>query len=134
MALVEPGASDPKSVRAYRLAFVLVVFIALGLSWIAYSEGLAILEVWQGLDKVFHFTLAGALAFCLDGALGRCNLHVGRVRLPLASVLVLVPCAIDEWMQRWSSTRTSSIWDFLADVAGVTIWLGIARRIHDDSA
>jgi len=114
---------------AHKIAFVVVVALALGLSFVAYGGGLKILGARRGLDKIVHFFLAGALAFSLDGALGRRNLHAWGLRLPLAPLLVLVPCAIDEWLQRYSAVRTSSLWDFLADVAGVTFSVGLGRFI-----
>lgn len=113
----------------YKVAFVVVVAFALGLSFVAYLGELKILGARRGLDKIVHFLLAGALAFTLDGALDRRNLHAWGVRLPLAPLLVLVPCAIDEWLQRYSAMRTSSLWDFVADFAGVTCAVGLGRFI-----
>lgn len=105
-------------------------FVAACSTWIVYREGLperfaAIPE----LDKALHLGMAGALAFFLDGVLRRRALRVGRSSVPLAAVLLLVPAGIEEFFQRYSVHRSSSLGDFAADVAGVAIFIWLSRRI-----
>lgn len=109
---------------------LLVVAGAAYLSSLAYAEGLPeIFRVVPQFDKVVHFTVTGLLAFFLDGALGRRALFPGsRVEVPLAAVAVLAPAAIEEYLQRYSVHRTSSIWDFAADLAGVVVLVTLSRR------
>ena len=109
---------------------LLVAAVAVYLSSLAYAEGLPqVFRVVPQFDKVVHFTVAGLLASFLDGALGRRALFAGsRLAVPLAAVLVLVPAAIEEYMQRYSTYRTSSIWDFAADLAGVVVLVTLSRR------
>jgi VanZ family protein len=104
---------------------------ALYLSSLAYAEGLpAIFRVVPQFDKVVHFTIAGLLAFFLDGALRRRALFAGtRVAVSLAAVAVLLPAAAEEYLQRYSTHRTSSIWDFAADLAGVVVLVTLSRRV-----
>jgi polysaccharide biosynthesis protein VpsQ len=106
------------------------VLVTAVLSLLSYAQGMpaAFDEVPQ-LDKALHFGLGGSLAFFLDGALRRRALRVGPVSLPLASVLLLVPAGIEEFLQRFSTYRTSSIADFAADVAGVTLFIWLSRRV-----
>ena len=108
---------------------LLVAAGAAYMSSLAYAEGLpAIFRVVPQFDKVVHFTVAGLLAFFLDGALGRRTLFAGsRVAVPLAAVAVLAPAGVEEYLQRYSTHRTSSIWDFAADVAGV---VALSRRVQ----
>ena len=102
--------------------------IAAILSLVSYSEGLPFDQV-PHLDKAVHFGLGGALAFFLDGVLRRRMLRVGPVSAPLAAVMLLVPAGVEEFLQRYSIYRTSSLGDFAADVAGVTFFVWLSRRV-----
>ncbi len=104
---------------------------ALYLTVIAYAEGLPrIFESFENFDKLAHFGFAGLLSFFLDGALRRRAAFVAFGHaIPLAAVLVLVPAGAEELLQRYSVHRTSSIWDFAADLAGVIVLLSLARRL-----
>lgn len=100
------------------------------LSLSAYADGLpAVLHRVRHADKVIHFSICGALAFFLDGALRRRALRVGRVAIPLAAVLILVPAAIEESLQRYAVHRTSSVGDFVADALGVACFVWLSRRL-----
>ena len=112
--------------------FALTLAIVVCMSRLAYAGGLpsAFNSVPQ-LDKAVHFTTTGLLAFFLDGALGRRTLFAGsRVAVPLAAVAVLAPAGVEEYLQRYSTNRTSSIWDFAADVAGVVALVALSRRVQ----
>ena len=104
------------------------VLVAAVLSLVSYAEGLPFDQL-PHLDKAVHFGLGGALAFFLDGVLRRRMLRVGPVGVPLAAALILVPAGIEEFLQRYSSNRTSSFGDFAADVAGVTFFVWLSRRV-----
>jgi VanZ family protein len=106
-----------------------VVALALHFTRLAYNEGLPQFLQADHVDKLVHFAFAGALAFFLDGALRRREVRLGRWCVPLAALVVLVPTAIEEFLQRYSIHRTSSIWDFAADVAGVVALIPVSRRI-----
>jgi VanZ family protein len=101
------------------------------LSLLAYREGLPELFARvQQFDKVVHFSTAGLLAFFLDGALRRRSAFtIGGFAMPLAALLILVPAGIEEFLQRYSALRTSSIWDFTADLLGVLVLLPLSRRV-----
>ncbi|MBS2017324.1 MAG: VanZ family protein [Deltaproteobacteria bacterium] len=106
---------------------VIVAIAGLG-SGIAYGPGLPDAFGRHQIDKLLHFLLAGLLAFFLDGALGRRALRIGAWGVPLAALLVVVPTGIEEYLQRFSTERTSSVWDFAADVAGVALFVPLSRR------
>ncbi len=110
---------------------LLISAIAGYLSVLAYAEGLPrVFEIVPQTDKAVHFSIAGLLAFFLDGALRRRALFVGsRFPVPLAAILILVPAAIEEYLQRYATYRTSSIWDFTADLAGVVLLILLSRRV-----
>jgi len=101
------------------------------LSALAYREGLpSVFQVVPQFDKVVHFTIAGLLAFFLDGALRRRTaFKIDGRAISLAALLILVPAAIEEFLQRYSVHRTSSIWDFIADLLGVLVLVRLSRQV-----
>jgi hypothetical protein len=104
---------------------------ALWLTQRAYREGLPVfLNTIPLSDKAMHFVIAGLLVFFLDGALARRTIFtIGGLAIPLAAVAVLVPTGIEECLQSTvSALRTSSIWDYAGDVAGVLVFLPLSRR------
>ncbi|HVH44061.1 MAG TPA: VanZ family protein [Labilithrix sp.] len=104
--------------------------VAATLSLDAYVEGLPpVFEEIPHLDKTLHFALAGVLTFFLDGVLRRRMIRLGPVSVPLAAVLFLVPAAIEEFLQRFSVNRSSSVGDFAADAAGVAFFVWLSRRV-----
>jgi polysaccharide biosynthesis protein VpsQ len=105
----------------------LVTAMGAGLSLYAYLFDLPYALVRDGRDKAWHFALAGLLAYFLDGALRRRGVGPGR-KIPLSALLVLVPAAVDECLQRYSAFRTASLLDFAADVVGVVIFTWLSRR------
>jgi len=110
--------------------FFLISAIAVGMTIVAYRGELpAVFDRVHQLDKAVHFGFAGLLAFFLDGALRRRALvRVGSASIPLAAAGVLVPAGIEEYLQRYALWRTSSLWDFVADVAGVVAFIALSRR------
>jgi hypothetical protein len=113
------------------LGFAMVAALALVLTIVAYRVGLSdLLDLAPQVDKLLHFSLAGLLVFFLDGALRRRTLVVvAGVAIPLAPALILVPSGIEEAMQAFAVHRTASVWDYAADVAGVTAFTWVSRRI-----
>ena len=111
--------------------FFAVTLFALFMTSLAYREGLPEFFQWVwNSDKIAHFVTAGLLAFFLDGALRRRDLtKIGGVAIPLAAVAVLVPVGIEEFVQRYSSMRNSSLADFIADVLGVVVLVPLSRRL-----
>jgi hypothetical protein len=125
---MDRSLGDRISRRSWWLAgFVGVLALAGALTYLAYREALpAALDAVPGSDKLLHLFIAGALAFFLDGSLGRRDVRALGRPLPLAAIVVLVPVGIEEILQSLSPVRTSSIWDYSADCAGVaaSVWAG----------
>jgi hypothetical protein len=112
--------------------FVALVAGGAAVSVVAYGGGMPGGLSENPIDKAVHFTAAGLLAFFLDGALRRRTLFtLHGFSIPLAAALVTVPCAVDEYAQRYSAHRSSSLWDFVADVAGVVVFTALSRRIAE---
>jgi len=111
-------------------AGVLVIgAIACYFTMLAYAERLPGAFRLPYFDKCVHFATSGMLAFFLDGALRRRALFVvSGFAVPLAAAVILVPAGIEEYLQRYAVARTSSVWDFAADVAGVVVLITLSRR------
>ena len=99
----------PKRAVPFVAAFALVIAISV----LAYSGGIPSFVSELGLDKVLHAAMGFALTALLARAL--------RGRAVLAGVLVMLPLATDEYLQRFSSSRSSDWADLIADVIGVTL-------------
>jgi VanZ family protein len=78
------------------------------------------------LDKLGHALLIGGLGFFLDGVLE----HRRLWRTPsLAAVIILTVAGVEEYLQRFSSRRSSDIMDFAADAVGVCFFVWLSRRL-----
>lgn len=87
------------------------------------------LPSFPNFDKIAHAVLIGLLAFFLDGALDFRPLVRGWRFPRLGPTLVLAVAGIEEYAQRFSAHRGSSILDFAADLAGVCFFSWLARRV-----
>jgi VanZ family protein len=93
--------------------FALAALAVVGISVAAYTGHTPIALSMHGIDKVLHASMTLTLTYLLGRAL--------KNRAWLAGILVMVPVSIDEYMQRFSSARSSDWWDLAADLTGVTI-------------
>jgi VanZ family protein len=124
MSLSSTTTMTPK--RAL-LGFAAAVTAVIAMSFVAYSghlpRGLSV----HPIDKVVHLSMAATLAFFLDAALRRKGLWPGSA-IPRAA-LIIVPIGIEEYLQRFSAMRSSSLGDFAADALGVAIGITLARAL-----
>ncbi len=107
------------------------VAIALLLTYLAYGELLP--PSLERFDKLVHCSVAGMLAFFLDGAFGRRSFVVRTHGVSVAAVALLSVFGVEEFLQRFSRVRTSDIRDFAADVVGVVCFTWFSRRIGRSS-
>lgn len=101
----------PKLGRA--LPFIGAVALVIVISVFAYSGHIPSIVSEIGADKVLHAAMGCTLTVLLARVL--------RGRAWLAGVLVFLPLALDEYLQRFSTTRSSDWGDLFADFAGVAI-------------
>ena len=71
----------------------------------------------HGVDKILHATMCAILTGCLAHAL--------RGRAAMAALLVMIPVGIDEYLQRYSSNRSSDWGDLAADLTGALFVVAI---------
>ncbi len=93
--------------------FVLAVVAFTVISVFAYAGMMPRVLTMGGVDKILHATMGATLTFFLARALS------GKKWLAMA--FVLVPLAIDEYLQRLSTSRSSDWGDLLADAIGALV-------------
>lgn len=126
--VVTPAHTKPRVARwLWWAGFVTFGGVGLILTALAYREMQP--DFLRAHDKAAHFVLAGALVFFLDGALHRRALTLGGLALSVAWLLVLLPAGVEEYVQRFTTFRTSELGDYVADVAGATLFLWVSRRL-----
>jgi len=114
------------------LAFCLTLLVVSGISTLTYLG--AVRAFWNTeshLDLWMHGLLTGLLAFFLNGTLGGRTVAIRRgISVNLAAMIILGAAGLEELAQMLSARRTSSIADYLADAAGVVLFIGIARALR----
>ncbi|MGY1617594.1 VanZ family protein [Geodermatophilus sp. SYSU D00691] len=105
-----------------RLVFAVAVLVSLA---VLFAPSGDVPSAPPGVDKVIHLVLFGVLAFT-----GR---WAGLPRAPLAGLLVLYAAASELLQALPVVARSSSVADWVADVAGVLLglllWGVLARRL-----
>lgn len=103
--------------RALPLLAAVATFGAV--SAVAYAGRIPAFVSARGIDKLLHASMGATLTLCLAHAL--------RGRAAIAGVLVLVPLAVDEYLQRYSAARSSDWNDLAADVVGIVLAIALYR-------
>jgi len=114
-------APTPSHRPSRALHFYVAVLVVIALSLAAYSGRIPSFVATHGIDKVVHATMGATLTFLLARAL--------HGRAVLAALLVLVPLAMDEYLQRFSQTRSSDWGDLAADVVGALLAIALHRAL-----
>jgi VanZ family protein len=84
-----------------------------------------------GIDKLGHAILIGGLAFFLDGALEHRRVHPSLPFPRLGPAIVLVVAGVEEYLQRFSSRRSSDLMDYAADIVGVCFFAWLSLRVDE---
>lgn len=80
-----------------------------------------------GGDKLAHFLLIGTLAALAELSTGGHRWRWGNDNLPSASLVVTVLVVLEEVSQAWIPTRTFSLVDLGANLAGIALLGSLAR-------
>lgn len=81
-------------------------------------------------DKIGHFFLIGFAAFLLNLWLKCRTFTVGPSRWLWGSAVFTIVVALEELLQVYLPHRSSSIWDFAADLLGIVVFGKLARFVH----
>ena len=108
------------------------------LAWFAYAAGIFYLSsrnwhtsAWlpEGADKIVHFFLYAFFAICTAWALRLTRLRHHKKLIFFAVIIVALYGASDEFHQSFVSGRSSSFYDWLADLIGAGIGARIAWQL-----
>lgn len=121
MQLIKPG---------YIYTVTLLWWIAIWVVSSTPSDKLPTLKI-IGWDKLGHFGVYLVLALLINRSL--LSLKVRKKQAILIYLIVLLSAALDEYHQLMIPGRAVSVWDFLANSAGLLIGFGILRMSYDRS-
>ena len=80
-------------------------------------------------DTIGHFILLGIATFLAHLALRKRKIYGKRISIPLAPIIVVIFCVIDELLQSLSPNRTASFSDLAADLVGVMVFYWLAEKV-----
>ena len=81
-------------------------------------------------DIFLHFLLLGFAAFFSHLALNKRYVMVFGIFLPLAPLIIILCCIVDEMLQALSPNRTSSFLDLMANLVGITLFYFLAKKVR----
>jgi VanZ family protein len=107
------------------LLFILLVIVGADMGSLSpYLRGI---YDFPGGDKIGHFTLYGILAFLLARAFPR-SLQFGPLSAPVAIIALVIFATLEEYTQRFFSTRTSDLFDLIFSFLGILAGTWLASR------
>ena len=115
----------PKILALLFLLFIILIII--GADSGSLSPALRGIYEFPGGDKVGHFILFGILAFLLAWAFPH-PIQLGRASIPIVILALLVFAALEEYSQRFFSSRTSDIFDLTFSCLGIFAGTWLAGR------
>lgn len=86
------------------------------------------LLTWPLADKVFHFTLFGAIVFWFNLWLEGRTIRLWRWAVPIAIAVPFAVAFIEEGLQALSPLRTADVTDLIADMAGMVSFWWLSKR------
>jgi VanZ family protein len=117
-----------RSERWFLAAFVIHACLVVTIAVLAYTGHLPVHRLSAShLDLLGHAVLIGLMGMLLDGALGSRPLLSRLPWLGMGPSIIVAVAGVEEILQVLSSRRSSSISDFVADVAGVVLLTALAR-------
>jgi polysaccharide biosynthesis protein VpsQ len=120
-----------KSNRPWVFAFWVYLGILMAISLSAYFRVVPTeIKQFPYYDTVLHFLLLGLAAFFGHLALNKRKIQVLNIALPLAPILVLLLCIVDEIIQKFVPYRSADIVDLIADFCGIVVFTWLAEKIN----
>ena len=73
-------------------------------------------------DKLMHGLLYGVMALLLNYGLNFKSKKIFGFKMQIGAIIVLTFAGLEEITQYWLPSRTCDVFDFVADVVGVTLF------------
>ncbi len=118
-----------KANRPWVFAFWVYFGILMSISLSAYLKVIPTeLAQFPHYDAILHFLLLGIAAFISHLAWNKRKIQVFNISLPLAPMIVILICVIDEIIQFFVPYRSFDLVDLTADFCGIVLFTWLAER------
>ncbi|OUL35205.1 VanZ family protein [Nostoc sp. T09] len=110
-------------------AFWLYFGILMSISLSAYLKIIPTeLSEFPHYDTILHFLLLGIAAFLSHLAFNKRKIQILNISLPLAPMIVIFFCVVDEVIQFFVPYRSFDLVDLAADLCGIVLFTWLAER------
>ncbi|MBD6617510.1 VanZ family protein [Komarekiella sp. 'clone 1'] len=111
------------------LAFWVYFGILMSISISAYLKVIpSELSQFPYYDTILHFLLLGIAAYLSHLALNKRKIQFLNISLPLAPLIVILFCIIDETIQLFTPHRSFDLVDLAADLCGIVLFTWLAEK------
>jgi len=124
-----------KSNRRWVFAFWVYLGILMTISMSAYLQIIPTeLSKFPYYDTILHFLLLGIAAYLSHLALNKWKIRLLNISLPVAAIMVIFFCLLDEVIQLFTPWRSFDLMDLAADLCGIVLftWLAERQKINRD--
>jgi VanZ family protein len=118
-----------KTNQPWLFAFWIYLGILMSISLSAYLKIIpSELSQFPYYDTILHFLLLGIAAFLSHLAWNKRKINIFNIALPLAPMIVICFCVIDEIIQLFVPYRSFDLVDLIADLCGIVLFTWLAER------
>ncbi|MFN6572276.1 antibiotic resistance protein VanZ [Nostoc minutum NIES-26] len=118
-----------KSNQRWVLTFWVYLGILISISLAAYLKVIpSEISKFPYYDTILHFLLLGIAAYLSHLALNKRKIKFLNISLPLAPLIVIFFCVIDEIIQLFVPYRSFDLVDLAADLCGIVLFTWLAER------
>ncbi|QSJ17323.1 VanZ family protein [Nostoc sp. UHCC 0702] len=118
-----------KANRRWVFAFWVYFGILMSISASAYLKIIPTeISQFPYYDTILHFLLLGIAAYLSHLALNKRKIQILNIYLPLAPLIVIFFCLVDEMIQFFVPYRSFDLVDLAADLCGIVLFTWLAER------
>ncbi len=118
-----------KSNQRWVFAFWVYFAILMSISMSAYLRIIPTeISQFPYYDTILHFLLLGIAAYLGHLALNKRKIPIFNISLPLAPLIVIFFCIVDEIIQLFIPYRSFDLVDLAADLCGIVLFTWLAEK------
>ncbi|MGF2012674.1 MULTISPECIES: VanZ family protein [unclassified Nostoc] len=111
-------------------AFWVYFGILMSISMAAYLRIIPVeISQFPYYDTILHFLLLGIAAYLSHLALNKRKIQIFNIFLPLAPLIVIFFCIVDEIIQLFVPYRSFDLVDLGADLCGIILFTWLAEKL-----